>query len=240
MHLGENCSCLPTNLNLTSWKMWCENLKNVTVVALLEEPKKASLLSTLQQSLEMKQHHFSNGGPINQMEDRCSNVSKSIPFKVSQYFSIFHIVSNDYILSKKSNWWKHFENSHFGVKIQIHILVILGNEYSYNDVECSIPKCSACLLPQKNIFEFRGQLPENFGRRYVVHFQGNSLEMRDVKGSHMKWVNSSWSLNGAHVSQSYIITHLLPTLGNQVWKDQNGKQHQLKLTQVSSVSKQKR
>ena len=114
MHLGENCSCLPTNLNLTSWKMWCENLENVTVVALLEEPKKASLLSTLQQSLEMKQHHFSNGGPINQMEDRCSNVSKSIPFKVSQYFSIFHIVSNDYILSKKSSWWKHFENSQFG------------------------------------------------------------------------------------------------------------------------------
>ena len=117
MHLGENCSCLPTNLNLTSWKMWCENLENVTVVALLEEPKKASLLSTLQQSLEMKQHHFSNGGPINQMEDRCSNVSKSIPFKVSQYFSIFHIVSNDYILSKKSSWWKHFENSQFGFSI---------------------------------------------------------------------------------------------------------------------------
>ena len=90
-------------------------------------------------------------------------------------------------------------------------------------------------MTSKRIYQLRGLLPNNeFGRRYVVHFSDNPLEIKNVKGSqNILWSNSTWKLKETRLSQSYTMTHTLPPLGNQVWiQTQNGKQHQLKLTQV--------
>ena len=113
--------------------------------------------------------------------------------------------------------------------------MISGQKYAYNDIECTNRLCFVCSMTSKRMYQLRGHLPNNeFGRRYVVHFSDNPLEIKNVKGSqNILWSNSTWKLKETRLSQSYTMTHTLPPLGNQVWiQTQNGKQHQLKLTQV--------